>query len=97
MHDDAAAVQAAAALKLANDPDPRSLKALEGAAAQNKWQVRAAAAMALAKRGNPRLSETVAPLLGDENFTVRCTAAAALIRLNEGGQRQRARDHGSSK
>jgi HEAT repeat protein len=97
MHDDAAAVQAAAALKLANDPDPRSLKALEGAAAQNKWQVRAAAAMALAKRGDPRLSETVAALLVDENFTVRCTAAAALIRLNEGGQRQRARDQATRK
>lgn len=82
--DDAAPVVAAAALTLADDPDPDSGKALAKAAlADKKWLVRAAAYQALAKRGDPSLKGTAVLGLQDENEAVQFAAAAAVIRLSD--------------
>ncbi|MGH9322201.1 MAG: HEAT repeat domain-containing protein, partial [Vicinamibacteria bacterium] len=74
-------VRAAAAQKLATDPDPRSGKALAEAASDKEWLVRASAVSAIARRGDPELISTVTPLLDDEHDTVRFNAAAAVIHL----------------
>src|SRR5271165_1539311 len=79
--DDSAAL-AAAALTLANDPDPRSGEALAQAALnQKKWLVRAAAFNAIAKRGDPSQIHTAVLGLQDEQDEVQYAAAAAVIRL----------------
>jgi len=83
-HDDTSPIRAAAAEKLARDPDPKSRAALETACSDRKWQVRAASAVAIAKRGDPRLARAVIPLLMDDNDTVRNEGAAAVIRLSRG-------------
>ncbi len=75
-------VRAAAAQKLADDPDPASGKALAAATSDEKWLVRAAAISAIAKRGDRSLLPAVTPRLLDENETVKFTAAAATIRLS---------------
>jgi HEAT repeat protein len=80
--DDASPVRAAAAQKLASDPDPKSGEALAKTAADPKWLVRAAIANAIAKRDDPALLKAVIPLLDDDNDTVRNVAAAAVIRLS---------------
>jgi HEAT repeat protein len=80
--DDASPVRAAAAQKLASDPDPKSGEALAKTAADLKWLVRAAIANAIAKRDDPALLSAVIPLLDDENDTVKNVAAAAVIRLS---------------
>jgi len=82
-HDNVSPVRAAAAQKLASDPDPRSGKALAEAASDEKWLVRASAVSAIAKRGDPELISAVIPLLDDEEDTVRFTAAAAIARLSK--------------
>ena len=81
--DDASPVKAAAAEKLATDPDPKSARALVDATSDKKWQVRAAAANAIAKRGDRRLRGAVIPLLLDDNDAVRCQGAAAVLRLSD--------------
>jgi len=86
--DDSSPVKAAAAEKLAMDPDPKSAQALVGATLDKKWQIRAAAATAIAKRGDRRLRKAVIPLLLDDNDAVRCQAAAAVLRLSESSARQ---------
>jgi len=80
--DDASPVRAAAAMKLALDPDPKSGEALAKSAADSKWVVRAAVVDAIAKRGDPSLLKSVVPLLDDDNDTVKFSAAAAVIRLS---------------
>jgi HEAT repeat protein len=75
-------VRAAAAMKLANDPDPKSAQALANTAADEKWLVRAAAVAALARRGDPAGLKVITPLLADENDVVRFNAAAAVIQLS---------------
>lgn len=82
-HNDATVVKVAAALKLANDPDPASGRALANACQDDKWQVRAAAANAIAKRGDTSLIKTLTPLLNDESDTVRYESAASLIWLSQ--------------
>ena len=82
--DDISPVRAAAAEKLARDPDPSTTTALANACSDRKWRVRAAAVTAIAKRGDPALLRAVKPLLTEENDTVRFTAAAAVIRLSSG-------------
>jgi len=74
-------VRAAAAQRLAADPDPASGRALANATKDEQWLVRAAAVSALASRGDRSLAAAVAARLDDENETVRITAAAALVRL----------------
>ena len=80
--DDTSPVRAAAAQKLAKDPDPRSGEALAKTAADPKWLVRAAVVNAIAKRDDPALLSAVTPLLDDDNDTVKNVAAAAVIRLS---------------
>lgn len=75
-------VRAAAAQRLANDPDPRSARALADAASDKEWLVRASAVSAIAKRGDPELLSAIIPLLADEQDTVRFNAAAAVVKLS---------------
>jgi HEAT repeat protein len=75
-------VRAAAAVKLVNDPDPKSAQALTDATKDPKWLVRAAVVGAIAQRNDPSLAKAVTPLLDDENDVVRFNAAAAVIHLN---------------
>lgn len=75
-------VRAAAAQKLALDPDPASGRALVVATSDDKWIVRASALGAIARRGDPALLPAVEGRLTDENTTARFTAAAAVIRLS---------------
>jgi HEAT repeat protein len=80
--DDASPIRAAAATKLALDPDPKSGEALTKSAADSKWVVRAAVVDAIARRGDPSLLKAVVPLLDDNNDAVKFSAAAAVIRLS---------------
>jgi HEAT repeat protein len=63
--DDISPIRAAAALKLATDPDPKSGEALASMASDKKWLVRAAVVNSIAKRGDPALLKAVIPLMGD--------------------------------
>jgi HEAT repeat protein len=80
--DDVSPVRAAAAIMLANDPDPVSGQALITAITDKSWVVKVAALEAIAKRGDPKLLDGIVPALMDDNTSVRCTAAAAIIRLS---------------
>jgi HEAT repeat protein len=79
--DHATPVRAAAAKKLASDPDPRSAQALAKACSDEKWLVRASVVSAIAERGDKKLLAAVIPLLDDPEEIVRFTAAAAVVRL----------------
>ena len=85
--DSVSPVRAAAAQRLAKDPDPASGRALATAAADEKWLVRASAVSAIAARGDRALASAVVPRLNDENETVRFNAAAAIVRLESGPAR----------
>jgi len=80
--DNVSPVRAAAAQRLASDPDPASGRALAAATADEKWLVRASAVSAIAARGDRSLESAIVPRLDDENETVRFNAAAAIVRLN---------------
>lgn len=80
--DDVTPLRAAAAKKLAQDPDPDSTKALIKAAGDKQWLVRAAALEALALRGDVAAVKTAALYLYDERDEVRYTAAGAVVRLS---------------
>ncbi|MGA8028248.1 MAG: HEAT repeat domain-containing protein [Bryobacteraceae bacterium] len=91
--DDTSPVRAAAAEKLASDPDPKSGEALAKSCFDKKWRVRVAVVNAIARRGDPALISALVPLLTDENRTVRYDAAAAILRLAAGrNSRPRRRD-----
>jgi HEAT repeat protein len=75
-------VRAAAAQRLANDPDPRSARALADALSDKEWLVRASAVSAIAKRGDPELLSAVIPLLDDEEDRVWFNAAATVVKLS---------------
>lgn len=79
--DAASPVRAAAALKLAGDPDPKSGQALANSARDEKWLVRAAVVGALARRNDRSALTVITPLLDDENDVVRFNSAAAVIQL----------------
>jgi HEAT repeat protein len=79
--DDTSAVRAAAAERLAKDPDPKSGRALVDACLDDKWQVRLAAVDAIAERGDPALMDALPPLLDDGSDSVKYDAAAAILRL----------------
>jgi HEAT repeat protein len=85
--DNVSPVRAAAAQRLAADPDPASGKALATAAGDEKWLVRASAISAIAVRGDTSLLPSVTARLEDENDTVRFNAAAAVVRLESTGTR----------
>jgi hypothetical protein len=67
---------------LANDPDPRTTKALVAATADTHWLVRASAFDALARRGNPAVLPDLTAGLKDDKDEVKLTAAAAVVYLS---------------
>jgi HEAT repeat protein len=75
-------VRAAAAKKLAHDPDPITAKALVDATQDKNWLVRVAALEAIAERGDRSLIPKVAPSLDDDKDDVRYTGAACVARLS---------------
>jgi HEAT repeat protein len=81
--DDVSPVRAAAAKILADDPDPKTARALVKASSDKSWVVRAACLDAIARRRDPALRTEIEPRLADEKELVRYTAAAAIIRLSE--------------
>lgn len=82
--DNVTPTRAAAAQKLAHDPDPKSGEALAKAVSDEKWLVRASAISALAQRGDASLRNAIIPKLDDEESSVRYNAAAAIVRLSTG-------------
>ncbi|MGZ4789062.1 MAG: HEAT repeat domain-containing protein [Terriglobales bacterium] len=80
--DDVTPLRAAAAKKLAQDPDPDTTKGLIKATGDKQWLVRAAALEALALRGDPSAAKTASLYVYDDRDEVRYTAAAAVIRLS---------------
>lgn len=79
---DTSPVRAAAARKLATDPDPASGQALVDAAGDKNWLIRAAALETLSLRGDASLLPKIVPRLDDSKEEVRLTAAACVIRLS---------------
>ena len=76
-----APTRAAAARALADDPDPRTGRALAKAVSDKNWVVRAAALEAIAKRGDPALLHDIEPAMSDKKDIVRYSAAAAVVHL----------------
>lgn len=91
--DDTSPLRAAAAKKLAQDPDPSTTKALTKAAGDKNWLIRAAALEALALRGDPSAAKTAALYLYDDKDEVRYTAAGAVIRLMGSNPKTPAKAH----
>jgi HEAT repeat protein len=83
MKDDGSPVRAAAAKKLAHDPDPSSGDALVSATQDKNWAVRAAALEAIAQRGDSSLLPEITAAMDDDKDVVRNTAAACVIRLSD--------------
>lgn len=79
---DSSPVRAAAAKKLAHDPEPDAGEALVKAAGDKDWKVRAAALDAIALRDDPSLGSKIASALDDKNDVVRFTAAACVAHLS---------------
>lgn len=79
---DGASVMALSALRLADDPNSSSVKALAKYALDKHVAVREAVVQAIAKRGDPELMNTAEILLTDDNESVRDDAAAAIIALS---------------
>ncbi|HEY7305859.1 MAG TPA: HEAT repeat domain-containing protein [Bryobacteraceae bacterium] len=91
--DNSSLVKAAAALRLASDPDSKSGQALAAACKDDSWQVRAAAAQAIAKRGDTTLMHNLTPLLNDPTDAVRYESAASLIWLSQHPRKPRGLRH----
>jgi len=83
LKDDSSGVRAAAARKLARDPDPNSGQALVDTLSDKNWVLRAAALEAIAQRGDRSLLPKVVPVMDDEKEDVRYRAAACVLRLSE--------------
>ena len=79
---DASPIRAAAAKKLAHDPEPDAGEALAKAAADKDWRVRAAALDAIALREDASMVSRIASALDDKNDVVRFTAAACVAHLS---------------
>lgn len=79
---DSAPMRAAAAKKLAHDPEPDAGEALVKAAGDKDWKVRAAALDAIALREDASLIARIASALDDRNDVVRFTAAACVAHLS---------------
>jgi len=67
---------------LANDPDPRTGKALVAATSDKEWVVRAVAFDALARRGDPAILPDLTSGLQDGKVEVKLTAAASIAYLS---------------
>lgn len=79
--DDVSPIRGEAALRLAQDPDPRAAKALTAALTEKKWVVRAAAAEAIGQREDPSLMDELPALFADPEDIVRYASAAAYLHL----------------
>jgi HEAT repeat protein len=79
--DDVSPIRGEAALRLAQDPDPRAAKALTTALADKKWVLRAAAAEAIGQRDDPALKDQLPALFSDPEDMVRYASAAAYLHL----------------
>jgi hypothetical protein len=79
---DSSPIRAAAAKKLAHDPEPDAGEALARAAADKDWRVRAAALDAIALREDAFLISKIVPAMDDKNNIVRFTAAACVAHLS---------------
>ncbi|HXM94010.1 MAG TPA: HEAT repeat domain-containing protein [Candidatus Dormibacteraeota bacterium] len=86
--DDSSPVRAAAAKKLATDPDPITGEALANAVRDKSWLVRAAALEAIAQRGNRALVPKILVAMNDPKDEVRYTAAACVAHLISTGKRR---------
>ena len=79
---DSSPIRAAAAKKLAHDPEPDAGEALAKAAADKDWKVRAAALDAIALREDASLIPRIVSAMDDKNDVVRFTAAACVAHLS---------------
>ena len=79
---DSSPLRAAAAKKLAHDPDPDAAEALVKAVGDKNLVVRAAALEAIALRGDPSLLPKVIAALDDDKDLVRFAAAACVAHLS---------------
>ena len=82
LNDPGTSERAAAALMLANEKDPATLKALRDALTDKDWSVRAAAVHALTLRRDPQLQADLMPLLDDAHEAVRLRAAAGYLSMS---------------
>ena len=82
---DTSLVRAAAAKKLAHDPNPASAEALVNATEDKSWIVRAAALDAIAQRGDKSLLPQISGSLKDTKDDVRYMAAACIVHLSDLG------------
>jgi HEAT repeats len=82
---DTSLVRAAAAKKLAHDPNPASAEALVDATEDKSWIVRAAALDAIAQRGDKSLLPKISGSLKDTRDDVRYMAAACIVHLSDRG------------
>src|SRR6202163_604034 len=82
---DTSLVRAAAAKKLAHDPNPDSAEALVDATEDKSWIVRAAALDAIAQRGDKSLLLKISGSLKDTRDDVRYMAAACIVHLSDEG------------
>ena len=80
--DDSSPLRAAAAKKLAHDPEPDAAEALLKASSDKNLAVRAAALEALALRDDPSLLPGIGAALDDDKDIVRFTAAACVAHLS---------------
>ena len=80
---DSSPVRAAAAKKLAHDPEPDAGEALVKAAGDKNLRVRSAALEAIALRGDKSLARRITAALDDDKDLVRFTAAACVAHLSE--------------
>jgi len=79
---DSSPLRAAAAKKLAQDPEPDAAEALLKAASDKNLAVRAAALEAIALRGDRSLLPKISAALDDDKDLVRFTAAACVAHLS---------------
>src|SRR6202047_3376022 len=84
---DTSLVRAAAAKKLAHDPNPASAEALVNATEDKSWIVRAAALDAIAQRGDKSLLPQISGSLKDTKDDVRYMAAACIVHLSDLGSK----------
>jgi hypothetical protein len=82
---DTSLIRAAAAKKLAHDPNPVSAEALVNATEDKSWIVRAAALDAIAQRGDKSLLPQIGGSLKDTKDDVRYMAAACIVHLSDLG------------
>jgi hypothetical protein len=82
---DTSLIRAAAAKKLAHDPNPASAEALVNATEDKSWIVRAAALDAIAQRGDKSLLPQIGGSLKDTKDDVRYMAAACIVHLSDLG------------